>query len=838
MLVKVGVAREKGRRSGAWAVRGMQRPWHERDQVTYHHPMTTQDSSAGTERPIVKPPATVPQSFGALIGAGLVSWVAISLGFLGLHMLMQERPEFIGQPMRSSKTELIQESPRVVIRKVSDDIAVIKPAQPESSEVTFDMRGRRDYRGLRTVIDMSGEFRARYGLQNAFDEPVFVLFKCPHPRAQSDSGPGLLAGGLKLQASAPGVQENASDAWFWSGTIEARGTVNIEISYQAASLKGVTYRMTGPNAEPVKHLRVAFNRHDLISIRFESGDGPIAGTDESVIWERKDFLAPDSFSASIVESRNLHGSLLQLLEIGPIICLLFLLAVSAIILARQPLTALQLLTISAGYALYFPLMLYLSSRFSFTVALVIAVVVPGALLVNYARLLLGATVGLAGGVAFLLLYQVFPTLAAFAGWNRGMVLLCLGVVTFGVLINLQNRALKRKAVAAMLLAFSCLVWPANAADVQVIVPGQLVTRLPDAERPATVPLLSFEPADYQITHEPAFFRVEVKVPFQVLREGDAPVPLFSQALHIQSQKIESAAPDLARLGMVKNRLALLVLRLGSGVLHFSYRVAIENHEGRKRAQFPMLIGPSGNAQIASSRPDLEVIAGTLWAKSAREKQTVYDIGVAGEEVLTVEWREQDGAAPAPEAGKEFYGIGITRAQHLTVINSDGSCTHFAEFELPAFQTEELRLRLPPKARLISVSINGVEATAPALEDQLCRIRLPAREAGQAAHRLSFRLAYPPVALGFIGNVELPLPEVFLTVGTLEWIVALPGGFDAQVISSGMAVQKTPPDLTRFGDYGRILKSHPQSYLAKDLAPPGPVSLNLHYRQSVPMLDGL
>jgi len=201
----------------------------------------------------------------------------------------------------------------------------------------------------------------------------------------------------------------------------------------------------------------------------------------------------------------------------------------------------------------------------------------------------------------------------------------------------------------------------------------------------------------------------------------------------------------------------------------------------------------------------------------------------------VEWRDQAGPAPGPEAGKEFYGIGITRAQHLTVIASDGSCTHFAELELPAFQPDELRLRLPPKARLISVSIDGVEAAAPALEDQLCRLRLPAHVAGQAAHRLSFRLAYPPVALGFIGTLEVPLPEVFQTVGTLEWVVALPDGFDTQVISSGLTVQKTPPDLARFGDYGRILKTHPQTSLAKDLAPPGPVSLHLRYRQAVPAL---
>ena len=74
-----------------------------------------------------------------------------------------------------------------------------------------------------------------------------------------------------------------------------------------------------------------------------------------------------------------------------------LLAVIAVIVARQNLTAIQMLTLSAGYALYFPLILYLSSRFSFAWALAIAVLVPGALLVNYARWLIGAKLGLLGG---------------------------------------------------------------------------------------------------------------------------------------------------------------------------------------------------------------------------------------------------------------------------------------------------------------------------------------------------------------------------------------------------------------------------------------------------------
>src|SRR6185503_8259607 len=257
------------------------------------------ERSPARNRPVALPPLFTP------IAAGLLSWGAISIGFFGLKTLMQERPEFVGQPLRVTKAELVQESPQVVVRKVSDDISVIKPIQPGSSDVHFDMKGRRDYRGLRTIRDMSGEFRARYLLTNSFEEPLFVLFKCPHPRTQNEESQNLLAGELRLQAP-DGTQENTKDAWFWSGTLEARSSASIEISYHVASLKGVTYRVTGPGGNQVKHLRVTFHRQDIGSMGFESGDGSRRTPDDTVVWERKDFLAPDFFSANIEESRNLY----------------------------------------------------------------------------------------------------------------------------------------------------------------------------------------------------------------------------------------------------------------------------------------------------------------------------------------------------------------------------------------------------------------------------------------------------------------------------------------------------------------------------------------------------
>ncbi|MSR65649.1 MAG: hypothetical protein EXS18_07720 [Verrucomicrobiae bacterium] len=771
---------------------------------------------------------------GPTIFAGVVCWAAISLGFLGLKILMQERPQFVGQPMTTTKAVLVQESPQVVVRKMTEDVSVIKPTQPESSEVQFTLKGRRDYRGLKTISDMSGDYRAAYVLTNGFEESLFVLFKCAHPRADRESGQGLLVSGLLLQASTSGVQENLTDAWLWSGTIAPHSAVTVSIGYKVGSLRGVTYKVREQQGNPVKHVRVTLHRQDLNSMRCESGDGANLKPGDTVVWERNDFLPPDFFSANIVERRNLFVSLSQLLEIGPLVCLLFLLAVLAAILVRQPLTVVQVLTISAGYALYFPLILYLSSRFSFAWALIIAVLVPGALLVNYARWLLGGWTGVIGAVVFLALYQVFPTLAAFAGWNRGMVLLALGVVTLWVLINLQNQALRR-GTAAALIALLLLPSRSMAGEVQVIVPGELLAKKTEP----TPALISYEPAQYLIHQEATHLSVEVKLPLQVLRASDIPVALFGVPVHLSGSKLETGEQEFARLVTVTNRLSLFAGKPGKGTLHLSYRVPVENREGKKRAQIPLLLGPSSNVRLESARNDVEILTGSLWSKSSSDKLVTYDIGVAGEETLVTEWRDQAGGAPLPSEGaKEFYGIGVTRAQHLTVIHSDGGCTHFAEYEVPVQQAQEFRMKLPAGVKLISVSVNGTEIAAPPVESQLCQIRLPNREAQQTAHRLSFRLNYPPVRLGFVGVEEIALPELFQTVGTLEWVLALPAVFDVQIISSGLEIQKSPPDLTRFGDYGRILKSSPHTFLAKNLAPPGLVNLHLKYRQIVPGISEL
>jgi hypothetical protein len=418
-----------------------------------------------------------------------------------------------------------------------------------------------------------------------------------------------------------------------------------------------------------------------------------------------------------------------------------------------------------------------------------------------------------------------------------MVLLCLGVVTLGVMINLQNRALRVRVAAASVFLVAAFPFDIDGAEIQVLLPAELTKQAVATAPEKTAALLAYEPAQYLVHHEVTHFRVEARLPLEVVRPGEIPTSLLSVPVHLQEYRLESKVTDLVQLITVTNRLSLYAQHPGKGTLTLAYRVPIGNREGKKRAQIPLCIGPSGNVHLESMRNDLELLSGSVWSRSTGDKMSFYEIGVAGEESLAIEWSERNGetrfgAPPPAETSGAFYGIGLTHAQNLTVINSDGSCTHFAEFEVPAFQKGEFRLRLPAGARLISASVNGTEISAPVLENQLCQIPLPARSAEQSAHRLSFRLAYSPVRLGFIGAVDLPLPEVFQTAGTLEWVISLPDGFEAQVISSGLETQKAPSDLSVFGDYGNVLKSHPATRLTKTLAPPGKVSVNLKYRQLV------
>jgi hypothetical protein len=681
---------------------------------------------------------------------------------------------------------------------------------------------------------MEGRFLGRYTIVNPYEEPLYVLFKCPHPAADPNSRHPLNASGLSLVSSAPGIEENTATAWFWSGEIEPGQSVEIAVSYRVASITGVRYQITSHRGHPIKAHRVEMEIEDLPSMIFESGEGAAAPVGNSVVWERNNFLPPDHFAARIGQTRNLYTALQQLVEIGPLVSLLFMISAVAVMFTRRKLTSLQVLTISAGYGFYFPLILYLSARFSFPVALMIAALAPGLLLLNYARWLLGFRAGVLGGAVFLALYQVFPTLAAFAGWNRGLVLLCLGGVTLFVLIQLQNRALKQAMPLLALWLWLAIPCGVAGQEVQVIVPGTLVrTDAPDREEDLPA-LISYGVAEYGLQIEDRFVQVTASVPLEVFRKGAAGLTLFTTPVYLLSWEL----PPFVRLITSSNAFHLEAVEAGQGMLKVSYRAPIQVSESQSAAVIPVLNVPSGHLILSTALSHLEFKRAALWNKRADGEITRYELGVAGGEAVIVTWAGKtgdpaSGPALATELRDQLYGIGITESRQLTVINSDGSCTHFAEFQLPPFHPPLFEVTLPAGSQVVSVSVNGVEREKPVSRGDRILISFEGATPRQEARRVSLQLSLAKVRLGFIGVMDLELPQAAATVGTLEWVIVLPSGFRPQMISSGLEVQRQAMDLSSFGDYGRVLKSHPQISLLKTLLPPIPVHGRIKYFQHVP-----
>src|SRR5688500_12870365 len=117
--------------------------------------------------------------------------------------------------------------------------------------------------------------------------------------------------------------------------------------------------------------------------------------------------------------------------------------------------------------------------------------------------------------------------------------------------------------ATALTALSFLTLNASG-QVQVLLPAELASQLTEARVGATNSQVAFEPAQYQVQHELTHFRVEVRVPFEVVRAGEMPVPVFGLPVYLQESKIEPA--ESARLVTTTNRLGLFAHRAGPGSL--------------------------------------------------------------------------------------------------------------------------------------------------------------------------------------------------------------------------------------------------------------------------------
>lgn len=768
-----------------------------------------------------------PLNLGGPVLVAFVCWLILALGFVGLKVLMHERPQFAGPSVQQRTIRLEQGSPKVVIRKRSDDVSAVISVQPALSEISLVIQGKRDYRGLKTVAAMDASVSLVYTWTNHFDEPIHILFRAPHPTNAFAGTRGVTARDLRLTSSLPGKTLPSAEGWLWTGLVEKEQALELSLAYEASNLRGFQYAVGAQSESLTKAHRFRVDASDIPELVLKSSDGALALKD-GLVWERDNFLAPEFFEATLGESRGLFDSLNQLTETGPVVSLLFLVSVMTLLVMKKRSQPMTIATIAAGYGVYFPLIVYLSARLPFWMALSMATLVPAVLLLNYLRWLLGPQVGFMGGALLLSLFQVFPTLAALSGWNRGLVLLCLGILTLTLLIHLQNLSLKRAALVGI-LAFAYLQPSSvNAEMSQAILPIQIVRA--DEETPNERPSrIAFRNVQLSALLEDRYASVTWTAEVEVWRQGTDPIPLFREPVFL----VEQSLPEAIKLVRSGESLGLLPVGKGAGVLTVCYRAPVQSKGNRTSLRIPILAGFPGRGLFVSKRSDLAFAGAQIWAINSKETVS-YQFGFTGEETIEVAWGSgaEPGAGVASEEAISIYGIPVALAQHLTVIDSQGQHVHFAEFELGSNSSSRFELRLPEDVFVVSAAIDGVEIADYRLSDQVLALDLKAFEHLGRSKRVSLKLQYPRVQLGFAGELSLACPTLKSTTGSVEWSIVIPQGFACQVMSGSLETLNRPLDLSAFGEYSAVVNAESMLFQSRNLVPSGPLDIRLNYHQRV------
>ena len=787
-------------------------------------------------------PPKIARRAGLLFSA-VVAFVLLSVGFLGLGFLIQERPQFVGQRLSPPQLVFEQPSPGLLLRNDSSDVNVVEPAHPTRAYVDVTLNTIPDHRGLKTMHSLNGRFEGRYEIENPEKEPIHFLMKCEHPRfARSGAVP---LSSVKLSANPDTTITETAMAWFWTGEIAVGETAHLGLTYDMPGrLREFRYKMDriGDGSIPYSRLTMQTTGHGEVHFKDSKGTAE-PSTPQEIVWERHQFFPPETYTAEVAPTRSLHSALTHLVQIGPLLLALFLITLVSVLYARCDMTVLHVFTLSAAYAIYFPLIVYLSVKFEFKTALFVSIAVSGALLLNYGRLLLGARWGVLAGVLVLAIFQVFPTLTAFAGWNRGMVLLCLGVITLFVLIDLQNRSMKRVTTTAALtlLFLNASAWTSPAQEEAQTLPSAPSVYGPPwiayspPPTPEEKPSVSLDLAHYEMTLDDGYVDVRVRVPFAIHGDSRAFHVLFDDPVFA----VERAVPAHALLTLREGALGLLPVAEGEGELTLRYRAPLTESGDRVDAQIPLCLAPAGTIELIARRDNLEFENAVLWQKTTLDESIRYDLGVAQATAFTIGWQEGDKITEPPsspgrptlEASSETYGIGIVSSDQLTVVNSDGTCLHFAWYELPAFHADSFEVTVPQEARILSASLDQFEIEEPILTDGRCRIPVETAQDAQP-RRLLLRLSYPRVRLGFLGHLQFDLPEVTKTIGELSWTIVLPQGFQTQVTTSDLNPSPCSLPLDDFGSYQGILIERTTTPLSKSLAPPRRASAKLRYCQNV------
>jgi len=757
--------------------------------------------------------------------------------YLLMLQLLHARPQFAGWGLRPETRMLVQGPHHIAVRLVGRPTHEIGRGTLASAHVDFAMTNVNDSRGLQVTRYLRGVLSGEYVLENPREEAIHVLWTLPFPDHRWNSSPTKGAS-VSFEGGRDGLATASDTAWEWSGILDPGERVSLALSYPLPALSELVYEGNASAADPLARLTIDGGDAPLVLLGVEPGQQEHERS--AFTWQSSSAMT-GGLGFRLRSGFSVFDALERLLQIAPLVTVMFLVTLLAVISRGRTPRGVEVCILSSAFAYYFPLVVYLNANFAMGWAVPIAFLASALVLLNYLRFLLGGRHGLLFGLALLSLYQVLPTMMAFAQWDRGLVLLSLGSVSLFAVVSLQTRRLKDSMAPGTAALIALCPLPLQDLDLRVSLPASLVPVARDEageEEPEPGELL-MGIIDYDIEWSPTVIRVAATIPVESTGASPFQVGLLPPGTFLESME----APDFLRCHVGHTGLLAHQTGAGRGAVVVRYLVAVTSNANDHAVTVPTVLGSVGSAELRASRSDLRFPDSPVWMKSSTEGATTWLLGF-GAEPVNMNWKstaepepdvesEPPGVAPPPLAGvMQVHALQVTDVVHLTVLESDGRVLHFARFELPS-QTapEALEVVLPAGFELESMTIDEAIIEQPVVRDGLCLAPLGERPQKPRTRVVSMRFKCARKEYGFRGRFDLELPRHAGTEGRVEWVVRPPRDFTLTPVGTGMRRASEIPEHP-FGLFAIADPGRDEVALVDVLVPAGRIEVGFYYIQEL------
>ncbi len=803
-------------------------------------PEGTTQERAPRPKPEDYPPAKGKPMFLPAVITIASLWAGCAL----LYQLLSERPQFVGMGLQPAESWLVQDCPSFVARKAGDPSYAYTQHSPLTYDVQFDLNTNEDTRGLKVIRSLGGECVSGFAIENPYAEPAHILLQVPRPTELRGGSIDVSSFALGTPEGLEGEIKELPHATLWSGQLAAGQRVSVDVGYKIPAVTSVSVAVDPQTPKGIEEVSVGVRLDQDVPLVLQGGnDTGKRVSVSSKAWKRENMLSSARFGIRLQEGHSVYEALQRLLEIAPLVGCMFVVTLLALLKRGRQAQPSELILLTGVYGYYFPLLLYLNANYAFHWAFIIAFVASSAILLNYARFLLGFKKGVLGGLCLLGLFQVVPTLMAFAKWDRGMCLLSLSAITLFVLVDLQTQKLKKRLTSGALAA--CAMFPplAPLQDIRVSLPAELLVVETPVEAPAPEPVEGTfvrGVARYEAKVRAGIVEVKAHLPVEVTAARSTPESLLPAATYLRSVTL----PEKLQLKVAPSGISVSASEKCQGEIECIYGAVSKTSAKSTTCKIPLFENSVGWVQLESPIPNMRFTNAIVWSKRLVDGKTVYELAVSGKNTFEATWNLKPEPKPDKEAviekpevhteGTGVYGLDVTDTRHLTIIEADGEVLHFSQFTITKDSTlKELAMTIPSGSTVTSVSVDGVESVSPSIVDAVCSVPLGDAPKLGRDRLVELRIRSNPVSLAFMGRCKLNLPRAKGTERHIEWAVATPEDFEVRVLSGGFRPMREWNSRTRFGSYGSVLEDKRLVSVDAVLVPFRPMGLELSYSQTIP-----